>query len=346
MLDKLPKEAVVLSVAAGMVAGMVSSRLVQTEESPGPFADKVQIERCLDEPVHEAESLSPGPSHLDIPVNDGVAENDPLKPSKQTIQTANTAVVAVTTVDRSSPHHETLGGKGTGFIVDAGDRQLVVTAAHVIGGATLKQLKITTGDGYSVQPVDGCYVYDDPDRQMRLDPNLDEAIANVDVAVLSLPEDLTPATLSIADQAPRAGERVDFITFQGRYWPNSSTQVPGVIQDPATYTGLVAPQTKNELNYSIITGDHINTSPHPEGDRAEPGASGGPVLHDGQVVGMTYAGRLDGDRPTLEELHDDYGVHYTGSGISAKDGFRPNVASVVPASVLQNIIIAASEKLS
>lgn len=353
MSERLPTQATALMVAAAsLAAGMVISRLT-TSEDTGPFADTVQLERCLDSPINEPIPPPRGPKKVNIQVHNRIAEGDPIEPSKKTIKATGPTVVQIARTSTPDKPNATLEAKGTGFIVEpaeASERRFVVTNAHVIGGTTLRQLTILTADGHPIKPTGGCYVFNKGNHPINLDPTQKTAHASVDVAILSLPPNDRLTTLGVeplrfATEAPQAGERVDFVTFQGKHIPaNTTSPVPGAIQYPATYTGLVAPHSPHEFNYSVITGDHAAQQPNGESDRVEPGASGSPVLdhENGTVIGMVYAGQDDLKPwggllgPTLK----DYGVSYF-----PKEAVHPNVGHLIPAKILAKIVATADTTL-
>jgi S1-C subfamily serine protease len=267
------------------------------------------------------------PPTLKVPVAQGFAEGDPGIPDQSIVDHTTAALVEVATKD----------WKGTGFITtdpqDA-NKELVVTAAHVTGTASLDQLTITTQDGRRTHPTDGCYTYEDDEKFVPLGRTLGKPVDR-DIAVLAINRKLTNTPLEFAHIQPKPGDWLDFVNYQGPYGPAKHAHGHALHKEPAAFTGVMTPKSgiDRDQAYHVITGAQDLGPKITVGDfdrtHLIPGGSGGPVLNaKGEIIGTSTSGTAEGYE-TPESLRGLYNIEFPGADNSENSGFQPTAATVI-----------------
>jgi hypothetical protein len=282
------------------------------------------------------------PKTLEIAVEDGYAEGDPVVPPDAADSAGKAAIVEIIANDDESTEAER---NGTGFVTEIAGQQVIVTAANVVGTAALNQLTITTSDGRHTRPVEGCYAYDHNGKHETLPRNDDPTVLpDVDLAVLKTVKPLVKQPIKLSTKDPSAGQWVSFINYQADFGPANS-KIPNQYNLAASYTGVVAPKPITKLPYDVITGAHAqgrNVTQDIYNDiHIAGGASGGPVLNEkGRVVAVSVAGTRDLSLgpDSLKILNS---IAFTGTKTTPEDGFRPTAATVIPASIIRQVITGA-----
>jgi len=263
---------------------------------------------------------------LHLTYYDKYVEDDPIYPEDQ-VDRATQSIVEISTKD----------WKGTGFLVkDSGGKQVVVTAAHVVGNATLSGLTIETDGGKKTHPTGGCYIYEDKGKFADLAKG-GETPVDKDIAVLTLPSPLTKTDLSISKKPVRRGEWTLFVNYQADSEPGTA----------ASYTGVVASGPTDQFGYHVLTGLSIKKTPVTVGavetEDIQGGASGGPILdaHTGTVLGVSTSGNKDGIFEDTDTLRTLYNVQFTGNKhLDFKHGFAPIMAGAMSVRLITKAISA------
>ncbi|HYH74428.1 MAG TPA: serine protease [Candidatus Saccharimonadales bacterium] len=175
---------------------------------------------------------------------------------------------------------------GSGALVkNAAGEKVVVTAAHVVEGASTKELTVTDSFGNKATIASGCFMYEnygkfeDPSTAMTSMP------AAIDLAILKLPdpEAIGGEPLPLAQEAPVRGSwNFTFANFQR--WSDT----------PILYKGMALGRLKDH-RVQYLTGIADGQSCEPNGNykrsqcAAQPGSSGGPVVQTstGNLVSMS-----------------------------------------------------------
>lgn len=254
------------------------------------------------------------PDNIVIPVEDGVAEGDPrhVPPEIGSLVTGALLEVIVG------------GSTGTGFVtVNEAGEQVAVTAAHVVDGTRPRNIRLATATGDEITPIGGCVVHENGGQRTTV-----AEVVDFDVAILTLPEDVTDNPLRLAQEEPNPGEYVFAIDYRGGFNPNTG---------PAQSTAIVAPRSINTTQLRFVNGARDlgpNPSPHTfdlyhTGD----GASGGPLMNsEGEVIGITTAGTKEGLHAGPDELEFN-NVVFRGAPTNS-DSWMPTLGWANPAQVV------------
>ena len=179
---------------------------------------------------------------LDFDERRGVLTMAPL------LKTVRMGVVSINTVDSEEADGTTVGGLGSGVIIDAA-RGYVVTNAHVIAGS--REIRVTLADR---RRFDAITLGSDPDTDLAL------------IRVLN-PEGLTALSIDEDDDT----EVGDFVIAIGNPYGLSSSVTSGIVSATGRESGDISSYT-----------DHIQTDAS-----INPGNSGGALLNTaGEVVGI------------------------------------------------------------
>jgi len=339
----------VLAAAAGLAVGLaaVFAGVAVAERQSGGAKRAAAVAEGNIVPCFSSVEKLPMPSSephkLNVPVVSGYAEGSGPAPDSVANQVAG-EIVEITASD----------WKGTGVITtDAYGRQVVITAAHVVGTESPGDLTITTQDGRQVHPTGGCYIYGRNGNKMKLEnPSAGEEKKNLpipdsDLAVLGLASPLTSHPMPIADAEPAAGHVVDFVNYQSAYGPDNSLFSDDLYTDPAAYEGIVAPTGDIDgPDLSVITGAQ-NMGPSPtngefQAIHIEGGASGGPVVTVAngivKLIGISTAGTKDGVSFSPSDISTLWYTNFRGADSSQNAGFDPTVATVMPVSLINRAL--------
>ncbi|HET9174171.1 MAG TPA: trypsin-like peptidase domain-containing protein [Candidatus Saccharimonadales bacterium] len=276
------------------------------------------------------------PPSMEVHVTDGFANGDPITVPPDQVNATSSALVEITTKD----------WKGSGFVTrDAFGQEVVVTAAHVVGTATMNQLTITTDDGLHVHPTGGCYIYDEDGAFKPLSSPLSDRapLVATDVAVLTLPENISSQPLPLSDRRPEAGSWLNYVNYQGNFGPKNSLFSDDTYTTPASYVGLVEPTSAVNPDIEALTGT-LSLGKNMTVGTFETwhlvgGASGGPVEdQSGDVIGISVQGTRDGMFLDSETLNEVYHVKFDGVHVGADTGFEPTNSVIVPSSVIRQAL--------
>lgn len=320
--DKLHIPRVVTcAVATAIVLGGSSCSILDQESETGP-----RIGRCFDEPIPVDEgsyrSASEDPVLEYSFESSGSAikyaehlKEDPIS-DKTVRDEAKSGIVRIVTND----------SKGTGVMISSDGTDYIATAAHVVYGQSISDLKIVNNEEEDISILSGCLVYEE-DGHFYKESEEDERVADIDFAILRVSDSEESFNgLKMAAEEPKRGEWTHFINYQG-------INEPGY---PANYTGVVVADEDNNPNkLEITTGLNRLKMPASVGDfednTIQSGASGGPVLNEqGEVVGISVSGLLDGYYETPEELDILYNVNIEGVEDGYNEGLMPVTAGVIP----------------
>lgn len=235
--------------------------------------------------------------------------------------------------------------KGTGFIVtDDSGEQIVITAAHVLGDLSTSGITITAANGQSTHPIGGCYLYGKSgEKPHKPEVTPDESgYEDVDAAGLILSSPLTSKPLSVADAPPEAGAVVNLVNYQGDFGPQNSLFGDPLAGAPAAYPGIVAPSWPNDPEIQVVTGANTAfgssiTKEEYDASRGQAGSSGGPVVYQNKVVGISVAGTRNKDYLSYNQLQNIYGMHFSGVTYGASSGFEPRGVVTEPEKVIHAV---------
>ncbi len=261
-----------------------------------------------------------GPPTLNVPIIDGFAQGDPIY-NETLVDNVTESIVQIKNKEWS----------GTGWLTtDSKGREVVVTAAHVVGDAKLQSLKITTNDGQETHADGGCYIFDNNGKHSDLKKSDEEGVQDSDIAVLTLPKAIGGKTLRLSQGKLSRGAWETFVNYQADHSPGN----------PAFYTGVVATTQSDLLGVSIVTGvkqfDHPLTIGDVNDYMIQGGASGGPVVNNaGQVVGVSTSGTKEDIYLDANDLKSEYNIAFPGAKFGDNKGFAPAVAGVMPVSLIK-----------
>lgn len=291
----------------------------------------------------QAYDASMDPPDIHITIADGAAQGYPTDMPSDIAANAKWATVYITTPDYT----------GTGVVTMNEDgKQVVATAAHLVGEQDTASITIETVDGQTTTPDDGCYIYEGRvvngegaanSQDTWRDPT-SEAVVSYDVAVLTLnqPLEVDPATLS--STRPDSGEPVYFVNYQGPFAPPPELDYGGFrIEGPVTYPGVVTPQRPGETTLDVITGlnkvpteDESLQSAGYDANHVTSGSSGGPVFNNnGGVIGIVRSSE-DQEPFDPQALRQNHDIIVTGDTA----GLEPNPSDITPADIIRTAMAA------
>jgi Trypsin-like peptidase domain len=342
--------AALLCGTTGVVAGMLYGVYEGVQHAfPKTYADQPQIPTCYSEPEPYMASpiRSVNPQDLIVKTKNNLPVGWEVKPPAQIIAQATQALVKIRTPDWN----------GTGFVVEAADKpgvQRVITAAHVIGTATMQQLTLTTDDGRQTHPTDGCYIRETAGKAYPMKafaPQSSEknnGTQDIDVAVLTLPKAITASPLRLATDDPAPGSTVHMVNYQYLHGPTNGTDPSETIKGPASLNGIVTPQDSSKRAVEIVNGLQAFQYPYmvPEAVFAAThivsGASGGPVLNaDGEITAMTVASNstdTNGNTYFDNKELKAHNVQFEGASFNTGNTMMPTTASAVPRSLIEKAL--------
>jgi len=220
---------------------------------------------------------------------------------------------------------------GSGFIVEAAGRPVVVTAAHVTRDLPVADLRIADVAGTRVGVLDGCYAFQEGDTSIPVEVYAGE-VHSLDISVLVPAGPVGTTALPIAPEAAAPGDWVFLDNFQGEFRASYGRDLYTAV---VLYESWLSP-------YSALTG--IGTLHQPD-DRHPPsgpgvtdlrpenamigGASGGAVIDlDGRIVGMSIGSTLVDylDPGQLSAM----GVEISGIDVGYTTAIEPVAAIVIP----------------
>lgn len=281
------------------------------------------------------------PPNIEVPVTHGIAEGDPINPSRALSAAATAAVVRISVE----------GGKGSGFVVLNEEQEpVVITAAHVVIGESLNDITITTNEGETASPTGGCVIYEKDGRPV--DTSEEEKngyYPDYDIAVLTYEDDLNITPLPVAKEMPAVGDWVYFVNYQGAYGPKESLDSSELFAGPAEYTGIMTPKYPTTTHRSVITGARDMgpnyTRSYFDSIHMRPGASGGPVLDEaGEVIGISVATTPEGIYLGPDDLNKIYNIDFRDTDEKPDKSFRPTNAIVLGTNIL-NLVLDAPAAL-
>lgn len=225
--------------------------------------------------------------------------------------------------------------RGSGFLVNAGGRTVVLTAAHVTRDSAYEDLVVVDLNGQRSPVAGGCYA---PRRENFPEEQLS---AGVDAAVLIPAHPVGSAALTIGDR-PSPGDWVLLNNFQDPFELSYGRNL---------YSAVATGGVVRAGSFEIVTGigtlhqpedRHPPTGPGGTEQRPEyasgPGASGGLVADlQGRAVGMTVQATYT---MTITDL-TGWGASITGVTPGPTSGVMPTVATAVSPTVLLALLDAA-----
>lgn len=310
---------------------------------PGPAtAPSDEIGQCYTAaPQIPVSDTAPRP--VTMPYKGDTVEHVPVFPSVAFEQRVSQDVVEITAAQGGN-----VLWKGSGFITtDAEGNQVVVTAGHVDGGMNADQLTITTSDGRHVHPEGGCYIWAN-NGQLQPFTQGSEQPVDSDIAVLALSQPLVHHPLGVATSDPAPGSTVDFQNYQGDYGPQHTLfSDDTLIGSQASYTGIVAPSHAGDPDLEVITGVNNVDGPYPSQQQFEtthltPGGSGGPVIENGVVFGVSDASVAERGKPYISagNLSNWYNISFPGVNIGEQSGIEPENAIVMRSWLIRKALAA------
>lgn len=284
ILEKFPETRRILLATTLVASGLGVVACGNTEGSPNT------IERCFDQPLPPRPDPTPHAELISLKERDGVMTGDPGK-LPDDLHTQLEGSVAI--VDVASPNGR--GGRGRGFLTLAGNKRVVVTAAHVVLGGlgaetgSPSSITVTDAKGRVSGVKDGCYVYEDSVNQEFAPPpqkpkdsapanpespppfSPKEPINDRDVAVLELDKPLGDSLLPLSN-GPQRG-KWDTAGILGR--PGNATS-----RDLTTYNTVAVGAMGGASNkaYWYIGGLQRKERERTGLDSSTYGASGAPIV--------------------------------------------------------------------
>lgn len=304
-----------------------------TPASPG-------MRRCQEEPLPAIprDASEPAPLRLTWDAESERFREDPAPLPDDLVAAADGAVIQI---------QDAYGNAmGSGFIVEAAGRPVVVTAAHVTRDLPLADLRIADLAGRRVGVLEGCYAFQEGDSVIPVE-NYAGEVFSLDVAVLVPVGPVGATALPIAAEAAAPGEWVFLDNFQGEfrasYGRDLYTAVMVAGYPWGTSTALTGVGTLHQPDDR-----HPPSGPGAMDLRPEnaftPGGSGGAVIDlDGQVVGMSIGSSNPEflDPGTLSGM----GVQISGIDVGYATGIEPVAAILVPPEDITAVLEVAAREL-
>ncbi len=282
------------------------------------------MRRCQEEPLPAIPREAGDPVSLRL-TWDGQVERfheDPAPLPDDLVAAADGAVVQI-----QDAYGE---ARGSGFIVEAAGRPVVVTAAHVTRDLPFADLRIADLAGRRVGVLDGCFAY-----QMDgtlVPPDYSDGVVSLDVAVLVPAGQVGTTALPIAAEAAAPGDWVFLDNFQGEFRASygrdlyTAVMVTGYLWGAATaLTGIGTLHQPDDRHPPSGPGA---TDLRPENAMIG-GASGGAVIDlGGRIVGMSIgaSGTEFLEPGTLSGM----GVQISGIDVGYATGVEPVAAILIP----------------
>lgn len=221
--------------------------------------------------------------------------------------------------------------KGTGFVTtDEAGRQLVVTAAHVLGTAAMDQVAVTTDGRQTAAVIDGCVINERDGQFMPLDA--EDKLADTDIAVIVLAVPLAVEPLVLAEAIPQRGEWGLAVNYQDWHEPGYAASYPAMVATVPPYDTLQAVTGLQAFGPETTNGDV-------ESSNALPGASGGPLVNSrGEVIGATVLATRMNRYISPDELTYSHDVRLVGPDVGLpadQSGLYPRSITLMDTDIIR-----------